>query len=112
MSYIHNCIHRVTPSKEDKKGVFEKSTHVSIEGKKFNKQLVALAMSQISGFWTPHNLRPFLHSVSKVTALGVVISLTSVLATFAIAVEPETTKPDLTFSGLIYPSLLTLRLRV
>ena len=102
MSYIHNCIHKFSPSQEEK-GVFEKTTHISIEGKKFNKQIVALTMSQISSFWTAHNLRPFLHSVSKVAALGVVISLTSVYATFAVAVEPETKDPDLTFLGIDYP---------
>ena len=73
MSYIHNCIHKFSPSQEEK-GVFEKTTHISIEGKKFNKQIVALTMSQISSFWTAHNLRPFLHSVSKVAELAATLS--------------------------------------
>lgn len=103
MSYIPNSIHRSSLPEEDKKGVFEKSNHVSIEGKKFSKLRVALVMNQISGFWAAHNLRPFIHSVSKVATLGVVISLTGVLASFAVAADQPTKVPDLTFSKLDYP---------
>ena len=75
MSYIHNCIRKVYPSKEDNKGLFEKTTQVSIEGRFFNKLHVAFAMHQYSDFWNRHNLKPFVYSISKVAAISLVLSI-------------------------------------
>lgn len=83
MSYIQNSIHRFSLPEEDKKGVFEKSNHVSIEGKKFSKLHVALAMNHISDFWASHNLKPFIHSVSKLSTFGLVLSVAIAVGSFA-----------------------------
>lgn len=83
MSYIHNCIHKFSPSEEYKKSVFEKYNHVSIDGKKISKLNVALAMNQMSGFWAFHNLKPFIHSVSKVSTLGLVLSVAIAVGSFS-----------------------------
>lgn len=75
MSYIPNSILRSSLPEEDKKGNFEKSNHISIEGKKFSKLHVALAMHRYSDYWKLHNLRPFVNSISKVAAISLVLSV-------------------------------------
>lgn len=115
MSYIHNSIHRVTPSKEDKKGVFEQSNHVSIEGKKFSKLHIALIMHQYSDYWKLHNLKPFVYSTSKVAAISLVLSVSVACGdfiNFANAANPTSQdwpldKTSLQNDGVIVKNLAT-----
>lgn len=109
MSYIPNSIHRSSLLEEDKKGVFKKTNHVSIEGKNFSKLHVALAMNQISDFWASHNLKPFIHSVSKVSALSLVLSVAVAVGSFSVVSnaaegDDSSKSPSVTFSQFNYPT--------